>query len=161
MKKAGSPAAVRHRGPDGREHYYSSKPPLFPTLLAGEYWLIRQSTGLTLAENPFQVMRWMLVVTNVLPLVLYFFVLLRCVERVAVTSAASCYAMAAATWGTFLTTFSVTINNHLPAAIAVLLASAWAFRIWVGETPLGFRISASCCRGAARTTFTTAIPRCG
>ena len=50
---------VRHRGPDGREHYYSSKPPLFPTLLAGEYWLLRQATGLTLSDHPFQVMRWM------------------------------------------------------------------------------------------------------
>ncbi len=76
---------VRHRGPDGREHYYSSKPPLFPTLLAGEYWLIRQATGMTLADQPFQVMRWMLVITNVLPLLLYFYVLLRCVEQVAVT----------------------------------------------------------------------------
>ena len=25
---------VRHRGSDGRQHYYSSKPPLLPTLLA-------------------------------------------------------------------------------------------------------------------------------
>ena len=28
---------VRHRGADGKQHYYSSKPPLLPTLLAGEY----------------------------------------------------------------------------------------------------------------------------
>jgi hypothetical protein len=125
---------VRHRGPDGREHYYSSKPPLFPTLLAGEYWLIREATGLTLSDHPFQVMRWMLVITNVLPLLLYFYVLLRCVEQVAVTRAASLYTMTAATWGTFLTTFAVTINNHLPAAVSVLLASAWALRIWNGET---------------------------
>ena len=70
---------VRHRGPDGREHYYSSKPPLFPTLVAGEYWVIRQATGATLEQHPFQVMRWMLVITNVLPLLLYFYVLQRCV----------------------------------------------------------------------------------
>ncbi len=72
---------VRHRGPDGREHYYSSKPPLFPTLVAGEYWLIRNLTGATLEQHPFQVMRWMLVITNVLPLLLYFYVLQRCVFR--------------------------------------------------------------------------------
>jgi len=29
---------VRHKGTDGREHFYSSKPPLLATLLAGEYW---------------------------------------------------------------------------------------------------------------------------
>lgn len=125
---------VRHRGPDGREHYYSSKPPLFPTLLAGEYWALRQLTGLTLADHPFQVMRWMLVITNLLPLLVYFGVLWRCVERLAVTRAALLYVMAVATWGTFLTTFGVTINNHLPAAIAVLLAAAGALRIWHGAT---------------------------
>ena len=34
---------VRHRAADGREHAYSSKPPLLPTLLAGEYWLIKKT----------------------------------------------------------------------------------------------------------------------
>ena len=72
---------VRHRGPDGKEHYYSSKPPLFPTLLAGQYWVIRAVTGATLADDPFLVMRMMLVITNVLPLVLYFVVLWRLVDR--------------------------------------------------------------------------------
>jgi len=124
---------VRHRGPDGREHYYSSKPPLFPTLLAGQYWVIRQVSGLTLGDHPFQVMRWMLVLTNVLPLVLYFYVLLRFVEQVAASRAALLYVMAAATWGTHLTTFAVTINNHLPAAICVLLTSVMVWRIWHGS----------------------------
>ena len=41
---------VRHRGADGEYHYYSSKPTLLTTLLAGEYWLIKQFTGATLAE---------------------------------------------------------------------------------------------------------------
>ncbi|MHB8970024.1 MAG: hypothetical protein ACYC3X_10135 [Pirellulaceae bacterium] len=125
---------VRHRGSDGLEHYYSSKPPLFPTLVAGEYWLIRHLTGATLDHNPFQVMRWMLVITNVLPLLLYFYVLQRCVFQMATTGAAALYTMTAATFGTFLTTFAVTLNNHLPAAICVLLASVWMLRIWNGET---------------------------
>jgi hypothetical protein len=125
---------VRHRGPDGREHYYSSKPPLFPTLVAGEYWVLQKLTGATLEQHPFQVMRWMLVITNVLPLLLYFWVLQRCVFEVAMTGAAALYTMTAATWGTFLTTFAVTLNNHLPAAICVLLACAWTLRIWNGET---------------------------
>jgi hypothetical protein len=37
--------------------------------------------------------------------------------------------MACATWGTFLTTFAVTLNNHLPGAISVLLATFAAIRI--------------------------------
>jgi hypothetical protein len=35
---------VQHRGRDGELHYYSSKPPLLATLIAGEYWLIHRLT---------------------------------------------------------------------------------------------------------------------
>ena len=52
---------VRHRGPDGEEHYYSSKPTLLTTMLAGEYWLVKKITGATLAEQPHYVARLMLV----------------------------------------------------------------------------------------------------
>jgi hypothetical protein len=120
---------VRHRGPDDREHYYSSKPPLLPTLLAGQYWLIRAVTGANLGDHPFFVMRTMLVITNVLPLLLYFFVLCGLVRRIADSEHTVLFTMAAATYGTFLTTFAVTLNNHLVAAICVLLATAMVLRI--------------------------------
>jgi hypothetical protein len=72
---------VRHRGPDGREHYYSSKPTLLPTLLAGEYWLFKKLTGLSLAvpEQVWPVVRLMLVLTNVVPLVIALYLLARLV----------------------------------------------------------------------------------
>ena len=37
---------VKHDG-----HLYSSKPPLLPTLMAGEYWVIYRATGATLARR--------------------------------------------------------------------------------------------------------------
>ncbi|HAC92677.1 MAG TPA: hypothetical protein DCF63_18905, partial [Planctomycetaceae bacterium] len=49
---------VRHRGPDGKQHYYSSKPPLLPTMYAGGYWLVRSATGATLPGQTFFVGRW-------------------------------------------------------------------------------------------------------
>lgn len=121
---------VRHRGPDGKEHYYSSKPPLFPTLVAGQYWVIRNVAGVSLDEHPFQVMRVILVLTNILPLALYLIVLQRCVWGLGVSPLAALFTMAAATWGTHLTTFAVTFNNHLPGAICVLLATACLLEIW-------------------------------
>mgnify|MGYP001814163659 CR=1 FL=1 len=36
---------VRHTGSDGKPHYYSSKPPLFPTLLAAQYFVIQSLSG--------------------------------------------------------------------------------------------------------------------
>ena len=44
---------VKHVGPDGQEHLYSSKPPLFATILAGPYWLIHRITGATLGDHPY------------------------------------------------------------------------------------------------------------
>ena len=55
---------VKH-GNTGEPHLYSSKPTLLPTVLAGEYFLIQKITGWTLAEQPFQVVRTMLILTNV------------------------------------------------------------------------------------------------
>lgn len=120
---------VRHKGADGREHYYSSKPPLLPTLLAGEYWAIKAVAGVTLEDSPFYVARVMLVVTNVLPLMLYFVMLAWLVESLGTKDWSRLFVMACATWGTFLTTFAVTLNNHLPGAISVLLATYAAIRI--------------------------------
>ncbi len=125
---------VRHKGPDGFEHYYSSKPALLPTLLAGLYWIIKAITGVGLGDHPFYVARYMLIITNVLPLVGAFVCLYRIVERCGTTHWGRIFVMACATWGTFLTTFAVTLNNHVPAAVCALVAVYAALPIWWGET---------------------------
>ena len=51
---------VRHQGADGKQHYYSSKPPLLPTMIAGVYWLMSQVTPMTLTEQPIYVARMLL-----------------------------------------------------------------------------------------------------
>ena len=51
--------------------------------------------------------------------------------------------MAAAAFGTFLTTFAVTINNHLPAAVCAVAAVYAAVRIWFdGERRLRYFVVA-------------------
>ena len=141
---------VRHRGPDGRQHYYSSKPTLFPTLIAGEYWILRQLTGASIATTPMYVGRVLLVTTNILPLILYFVLLARWIESTAATDFSRMFVFAVATFGTYLTTFSVTINNHLPAAVSVLVAAYCGFRIWYGlRRQLHYFVIAGCAAGFA------------
>lgn len=115
---------VRHRGADGQLHYYSSKPTLLTTLLAGEYWLVKQLTGATLAEQPHYVSRLMLVLTNVLPLAGALLLLARLIDRFGTTDWGRLLAMATACFATFLTTFAVTLNNHLTAAISLIVGLA-------------------------------------
>jgi hypothetical protein len=121
---------VRHRGADGAEHYYSSKPPLLAVLLVPEYWLLQKVTGATLADQPFYVIRLLLIAVNVLPLVVYFVLLARLIERLGTTDWGRLFVMTTAVAGTFLTTFAVTLNNHLPAAVCVLITVSAALPIW-------------------------------
>ena len=54
----------------------------------------------------------MLVTFNVMPLLVYFLLLAALVERLGTTDWGRMFVMAAAVFGTFLTTFAVVINNH-------------------------------------------------
>lgn len=129
---------VKHDG-----HLYSSKPPLFPTLMAAEYWVIHKLTGATLGTHPYEIGRFMLVTINVVPLAIYFFLLSRLVERFGATDFSRVFVMGAATFGTFLTTFAIVINNHLPAAVSVVVALYAAVRIWFdGERRLRYFVVA-------------------
>lgn len=110
---------VVHRGGDGQIHEYSSKPTLFPTMLAYVYRAIRSVTGWSLDERPFSVARVMLLLINVIPLGL----LLLAVDSVVRSRGHSTWTRSVVSLGlglgTFLGTFSVTLNNHLPAAVSV------------------------------------------
>ena len=116
----------------GEAHLYSSKPPLLPTLVAGEYWLIHKLTGHTLATHPYEIGRAMLLVTNGLSLLLFFVLLARLVERYGATDWGRLFVFAAAAGGTFLTTFANVLNNHLIAAVAALVALDSALAITSG-----------------------------
>ncbi len=111
-------------------HLYSSKPPLLPTIMAGSYWLIYQSSGMTLGTHPFVVGRIMLVLWNVLPMAVYFVVVAALIERFGKTDFSRVFMMGAATFGTFLTTFANVLNNHLPAAVCAAIALYALVRIW-------------------------------
>jgi hypothetical protein len=133
---------VRHRGADGREHYYSSKPTLLTTLLAGEYWLLKTVTGATLKDQTFFVARIMLVLTNVVPLVIGLVLLARLIEGASYGGPAAAAALshptdltriftvAAACFATFLTTYAVTLNNHLIAGVSLIFALAAIVPMW-------------------------------
>lgn len=116
---------VRHRGSDGKQHYYSSKPPLLATLYAGVYWLLRAMTGTSLTNSPFYAARAILLLVNFLPLVGYWYLWSRWLRRENLDGWSHYVLMCFIVWGTFISTFAATLNNHLPAAVSALL-SLWA-----------------------------------
>ncbi len=113
------------------DHYYSSKQPLLSTLMAAEYWVIYHATGESLGTHPYEIGRFMLVTINGLCLLLIFLFTARLVERLGTSDWGRILVMAGCVFGTFLTTFAVTITNHLPAAACTAVLLDALVRIWL------------------------------
>jgi len=113
---------VRHQGTDGRYHDYSSKPPLFPTMIAGIYAVVRAVTGMSLTSHPIYVGRIVLALTNLPLLWMLLFPTLAIIHRTGRTTWGRIFAGAAACFGTMLLPFSISLNNHLPAAAGAAVA---------------------------------------
>ncbi len=110
---------VQHRGPDGKQHFYSSKPPLLPTMYAAVYWCVRQVTGYSLLSHPFQVTQIVLVIVNLLPMIALWWLMIYWLQKKQLDWFSFGSMLILALLGTFLSTFVVTLNNHTPAAVAV------------------------------------------
>lgn len=111
-------------------HYYSSKPPLLATILAGEYWVLHQLTGKTLGSHPWELGRILLLINQLIPMGLFFLVLALLVERYGTGDVDRITVIATATFATFLSTFVIVLNNHLYAAIGALVATFCGLRVW-------------------------------
>jgi hypothetical protein len=124
-------------------HYYSEKPPLLPTLLAGEYLLLKKLSfdRLSFRNSPESVVRIILASINLVPLVIFLGLFSRLLDRLAPDPWIRAYAMAAAGLGTFLTGFSFVLNNHTIAAFSSFFALYPAFLIWC-EGRSGWRLFA-------------------
>ena len=107
---------VRHRGRDGQLHYYSSKPPLLPTIYAGVYWCVSRTMGMWLSEHPIYVGRVILWLVNVPTLFVFLICTVLALDRVTHSVWAKCFLAASVCFGTMLLPFSIALNNHLPAA---------------------------------------------
>lgn len=110
---------VMHHGRDGRLHEYSSKPPLLATLLAGPTWVIQQMTGWSFQSDLFHLVQTTLWFCQILPLILtlgYFAWLL---HRMNLSAGTQFFLVAAAAWGTYITTFATSLNNHHFAVLGV------------------------------------------
>jgi hypothetical protein len=105
-----------------RLEYLSSKPPLLTVLMAGEYWLLKHTLGWSLTGQTNEVVRTGLLTFNVLPFALYLWLLSRLAERFGTTDWGRLFVVTAAAFGTLLTPFLTTFNNHTPAAFAALVA---------------------------------------
>ena len=125
---------VQHIGPDGKLHFYSSKPTLLTTMMAGVYKLVKIVTGKNLADDTMFVARIMLVLVSVIPWAVYLFFMAKMINSIPVRDWSRYYVLACAGFGTYLSTFTNTLNNHLPAATSIIVSLYFLSEIWRLET---------------------------
>jgi hypothetical protein len=127
------------------QRFYSSKPPLFPTLLAGEYCVLKWLLDWSITDPGWPVQKTILLTVNAVPLVALFMLIAWFAERYGVTTWARIYVLAAAGFGTFLTTFGVVLNNHTVAAFGALASVAAVVRsgALAPSTPRGHSVGNS------------------
>ncbi len=111
---------VKHVGRDGKMHAYSSKPPLLASVVAAGYFAIKTFTGLTITEDTFAVTRILLLLFNGACWFALLYFLAKTIDCISVRDWSRYYVLACAGFGTFLSTFAVSLNNHLPAAAATM-----------------------------------------
>ena len=121
--------------------FYSSKPALLPTVLAGEYWLLRQTLSLQFERHRLAVNRIILATINLLPFIAYLVVLARLVERTGTTDWGRLYVFAAAGFGTFVSGYLGSLNNHTVAAMGALFAVYHCLRIHLDDDRRWWRFS--------------------
>ena len=137
---------VRHLGRDGKQHVYSSKPPLLPTMIAGIYAVVHAITGMTLTDQPIYLSRIILALVNLPLLAIFLSATIASIDRICNRVFASKLfaskvfarnrgesdsvqrdwvpriAAAGCCFGTMVLPFAISLNNHLPAAAATAVA---------------------------------------
>jgi hypothetical protein len=118
-------------------HWYSTKPALLPAVLAALATLVSHVTGATLPDHDKLLVSIILIFVNVLPfsLVLYFFG--TWLKGGIFSEFTKGFCLLTAAFGTYLTAYSTTLNNHTVAAVAILFTLLTGSRIATTPSPSG------------------------
>ncbi len=108
-------------------HYLSTKPPILATWVAGISWCICRVTGWTLAKNTQAVTSMTLLFVNGLPLLISWILLHRLLRYTMQNAWGQGLLLGTAVFGTLLTPFAVTLNNHSVAAAGAMLT---VYALW-------------------------------
>ena len=128
---------VRHEG-----HFYSTKPPLLPTILGHVVDGITATLGWTLSTRPIDTTRLVLLLVNALPMAVALALLGGIAVNTTRTTFAPVVAVLAAGVGTMHLPFVATLNNHTIGLWAAAFALAATLRIEVAACRRQQRLAA-------------------
>lgn len=121
---------VRHE-----EHFYSTKPALYPTLLAGLYWSMQRLTGWNLLTDTHTVARWMLFWVNIVPYLVGLFCFWWALRICGYRPTTRVCVVAFGGLLTLLTPFLTVLNNHTAGATTLMFSLAAAIPLLIKRQP--------------------------
>lgn len=127
--------------PEKQEFLFSTKPPLLPILMSVPYAILFNASGgeINMYTHPFFIVRLTLILCNLLPIIFCWWLMSKMIEKFGTTDWGRIFAMGTVCFGTFVSTFAVTINNHLPGVFCITIATFAAVKIWFdGELKLRY-----------------------
>lgn len=150
---------VKHEG-----HFYSTKPPLFPTMVAGLYWAVKHTLGWSLDAHLLTTTRILLTLINIIPMAIALWMVARVIDRFATNDFTRYLLVLTAATATLLQPFLVVLNNHTPGAICCAFALYAAIQILIEErqhprffVAAGFFAAYTCCVELPAAAFGASI----
>lgn len=146
---------VRHEG-----HFYSTKPPLFPTMVAGVYWTGKYVFGWNLLKETDFTTDCILILVNLIPMAIGLILLASIAESYSKSFLARVMIVVTASFATLLTPFLIALNNHTIAASALMI-SLWSLQRIVNKenapgycyAMCGFFAAFTCCNELPAALF--------
>ena len=129
---------VRHQPAGSDEyHFYSSKPPLFSTMVAGVYWVQKTVLGCDLRLQTQTTAQSLLLIINLLPFCFALLAFEKSLRVLQLGSLAAAAVFGIAAFTSMLNPFLTTLNNHTPAATSLLFCLAGLIRLRVVKSNSG------------------------
>jgi hypothetical protein len=114
-------------------HFYSSKPALLPAVVAGITLIASNFTDSSLHPGADRwLVRLVLLIINGVPFVLFLYYYGNWLLEQSCSNFAKAFCLCGAAFGTFLTAYTITLNNHTVAAVGVFFAVLAFMRILSG-----------------------------
>ena len=116
-------------------HFYSTKPPLLTCVVAGITKIVQSITGWNLLDQTQSLTVVVLVIVNLIPFVLSLLAWIAILERISLHEWTRLFVLSIAAFGTLLTPFLMTLNNHTVAAASITFAIWGLLNILTKESP--------------------------
>ncbi len=119
------------------DHFYSSKPPLLSTAVAGLYKGINATVGWDLEKSRKYTVSTILIIINIIPFVLMLWVFTRILNEYARSEFTRVALLILLALGTLITPFLSTLNNHSLATACTIFSLYPAMQILINKRTSG------------------------